>query len=669
MIVIQLSGGLGNQMFQYALYKKLKTLGRDVYIDDATAYPRDGSWNTAGVSSRSPMLDLFGIRYDRAGADMVRGLTDAGMDLPSRIRRKLKGRKSLERKDEDLVFDPYFLTAETGYFTGCFQSMRYFEGIEEQLINEFGGERLEKYRDRMTKEAGADRVPAAIHLRFGDYLNDPGQYGNICTDEYYRAAVGRIWNEVIEKEKKKPLFFVFSNDHQMAGEWIERNFGKTGASSAYSSADFRTEGGGDEEHPLDDLLAMAGCRHHIIANSSYSWWASFLGRQEGQIVAAPSLWLHKSDGSGIRRTDIFRDEMIRISPSGTVLGAAGAREYAPLVSVVIPAHNVEKFIERSVASLLSQTYRNTEIIVVDDGSADGTGERADRLAEKDGRVRVIHQDNAGVSAARNRGIDEAKGEFIGFMDSDDAADPDMIARMLDACLYADVPLSIIPYRTAALADVEKEKLPETAGEQAVQDRSGDLSDARILSREQALRAYAVEDENISICNSVWNKLFRRELIGDIRFEKHRESEDILFTTKTLLKADRAAYIARPMYIYTADRSGSIMNAHIGRRRIDDEIPFWEEQMELYRQNGLDDIEEEAFYGFCRRMLFYDLDFRRNSGMEEYADALEKEVRSLSEKIRTVYRRPFVKTGDRVRMAVFLRSPWLYEKLDRFRSRI
>ena len=668
MIVIQLSGGLGNQMFQYALYKKLKTLGRDVYIDDATAYPADGSWNTAGVSKRSPMLDLFGIRYERAGADMIRDLTDSHMDPPSRIRRKLKGRHSLERKDEDLVFDPWFLTADTGYFTGCFQSGRYFEGIEDQLKSEFGRERLEYFAGRMAEKAGADRVPAAVHLRFGDYLNDPGQYGNICTDDYYRAAVGRIWKEVTEKENRRPLFFVFSNDHKLAAEWIERNFGNTGPYGC-TAADFRTEGAGDEEHPLDDLLAMAACRHHITANSSYSWWASFLGQSKGQIVTAPSVWLHKEDGSGIRRTDIFRDEMIRISPSGKVLGAAGAREYAPLVSVIIPAHNVEKYIARSVSSLLSQTYTNIEVIVVDDGSSDSTGHTADLLAGRDNRVKVVHQENAGVSAARNRGIDEAKGEYIGFMDSDDAADPDMIGRMLDACLYADVPVSIIPYRIAALADVEKEGPAVIDGKKAVQDHNGDLSGARILSREQALRAYAAEDESISICNSVWNKLFKRELTEGIRFEKHRESEDILFTTKALLKADRAAYIDRPMYIYTADRSGSIMNAHTGRRRIDDEIPFWKEQMELYRQNGLEEIEEEAFYGFCRRMLFYDLDFRRNTGMEEYAKALEKEVRSLSDRIRTVYSRPFVKTGDRARMAVFLFSPRLYERLDRIRSRI
>ena len=646
MIIIQLSGGLGNQMFQYALYRRLEALGRDVRIDDRTAYPADGSWNIDTVSVRRPMLDRFGITYNRADEESIRVLTDADLSLPSRIRRKVRGRHSLERHDEDLIFDPAFLQAEEGYFTGCFQSPQYFAGIEDELRAAFAGSRLEPYRQELAAAAGPGRVPAAVHLRFGDYLNAPELYGGLCTDAYYRAAAGLV-DEAVLTEGKKPCFFVFSNDHRMAAEWIERNFpGRTG--------DFVLCGGGDEGDPLPDLLKMAACRHHIIANSSFSWWASFLGKTEGQVVAAPSLWLKRADGSGLGRTDIYRDEMIRVTPSGIVLGSAAERMYEPLVSYIIPAYNVESYIARSVAALTAQTWRNLEVLVIDDGSADGTGRAAEEAAAADGRVRVIHQANSGVSAARNRGLDEAKGEYIGFMDSDDDADPDMTERMMDACLAADAPLAVIPYRLR--------------GEDAPAEKAGIQGRPRLLSQQASLTAYALEDEETSICNSVWNKLFRRDITEGLRFEKGRESEDILYTTRALLKTDRIAYIPRPMYIYTADRSSSIMNAHIGRRRIDDEIPFWKEQMQLFAERGLAEVEETAFYGFCRRMLFYDLDFRRTAGMEEFAAALEAEMASMRERIREVYGRPFVKRSDRFRMALFLRSPALYEKADRLRAR-
>lgn len=101
-----------------------------------------------------------------------------------------------------------------------------------------------------------------------------------------------------------------------------------------------------------------------------------------------------------------------------------------LVSVIVPAYNVEKYIEKCLSSISGQTYRNLEILVVDDGAKDRSGELADRAAERDARIRVIHQTNAGVSAARNRGIDEARGEYIVFVDGDDYLAPDYVEYML-----------------------------------------------------------------------------------------------------------------------------------------------------------------------------------------------------------------------------------------------
>ena len=102
----------------------------------------------------------------------------------------------------------------------------------------------------------------------------------------------------------------------------------------------------------------------------------------------------------------------------------------PKVTVIVPVYNVEQYLRRCIDSILAQTFGDLELILVDDGSADSSGVICDAYAEKDSRVKVIHQKNSGVSAARNTGLDAAEGEYIAFVDSDDHVDPDYLAALL-----------------------------------------------------------------------------------------------------------------------------------------------------------------------------------------------------------------------------------------------
>lgn len=110
------------------------------------------------------------------------------------------------------------------------------------------------------------------------------------------------------------------------------------------------------------------------------------------------------------------------------------RDYLPLISVVVPIYNIEDCLEKCVYSIIQQTYRHLEILLVDDGSTDGTGALCDRLASEDERIRVFHKPNGGSSSARNLGIKEAKGDYIGFVDSDDFIEPDMYRQMVEYLL-------------------------------------------------------------------------------------------------------------------------------------------------------------------------------------------------------------------------------------------
>lgn len=112
------------------------------------------------------------------------------------------------------------------------------------------------------------------------------------------------------------------------------------------------------------------------------------------------------------------------------------------ISVIVAAYNIEKYLARCLDSICSQTYHNLEIFVVDDGSTDKTPQICDEYAAKDERIRVIHQNNMGLSGARNSALKEATGEYIGYVDGDDYIEPDMYENMLDACLQNDAQLAI-----------------------------------------------------------------------------------------------------------------------------------------------------------------------------------------------------------------------------------
>ena len=116
------------------------------------------------------------------------------------------------------------------------------------------------------------------------------------------------------------------------------------------------------------------------------------------------------------------------------------------ISIIVPAYNIETYLARTLDSILAQTYPNIEVIVVNDGSKDGTGAVLDRFATQDPRIRAIHKENGGVTSARLRGLAEATGEWIGFVDGDDLIEPDMYARLLENALKYDADISHCGYR-------------------------------------------------------------------------------------------------------------------------------------------------------------------------------------------------------------------------------
>ena len=296
MIIIRMTGGLGNQMFQYALYLKLRAMGKEVKMDDFTEYE--------GREARPLSLWAFGIEYDRASREELCRMTDGFLDPVSRIRRKLFGRKSLEYMEKDCNFDPEILNRDPAYLTGYFQSEKYFADIEEEVRQAFRfSERIWEgipsqllERIRSYEQQIKTTMAVSVHIRRGDYLQNEEAYGGICTEWYYKTAI-----EYVKKRQQDASFFVFTNDPDYAGEWILKNFGQ-------EKERFVLIEGTQEENGYLDLYLMSLCRHHILANSSFSWWGAYLNPSREKMVIVPHKWFGNQECR-----DIYMENMIRIA--------------------------------------------------------------------------------------------------------------------------------------------------------------------------------------------------------------------------------------------------------------------------------------------------------------------------------------------------------------------
>ena len=201
------------------------------------------------------------------------------------------------------------------------------------------------------------------------------------------------------------------------------------------------------------------------------------------------------------------------------------------LSIIVPIYNVEKYLKRCIDSILSQTYIDFEAILIDDGSSDQSGRIIDEYAKTDERIVAIHQKNKGVSAARNAGLQVAKGEYIGFVDPDDWIEPDMYSVLLDMMDSEHCDIASCSWMANDENGVET---PYSSG----------LSSA-LMSREEYMKH--LFDMPPTVAGSVWSKVIRRDIIRSDFLEKYVICEDNHFVAQCCVNIKRAVYINKPLY--------------------------------------------------------------------------------------------------------------------------
>lgn len=223
------------------------------------------------------------------------------------------------------------------------------------------------------------------------------------------------------------------------------------------------------------------------------------------------------------------------------------------VSVIVPVYNVEKYLEQCIESIIQQTYRSLEIIIVNDGSTDGSSEIARRYVGQDDRIILLEKKNGGLSDARNYGLDRAAGDYVMFIDSDDFIEADMVEYLLKAIQKEDADIAVCGYR---MVDDEGGKLP---------DREVFPKEKTVCSRDY----WKVYHEEAYIYGVVaWNKLYHKTVFDRIRFPVGKIHEDEFILHKLLHNADRIVCCPEKKYDYR-QRKGSIMN--VGRKGRDQDF--------------------------------------------------------------------------------------------------
>jgi hypothetical protein len=279
MVIVRLNGGLGNQLFQYAAGRMLADFHRTELKLDLRAF--------APGAARTYRLGHFRIRERFAGGEEIDALCGpprksmGGVAFRLFQRMKPCHRRSVFQERNFGRYDPDILrTPKDVYLRGYWQCETYFLPVADAIRQEIAAKEPRDARNRELEDEIARTASVSVHVRRGDYASDPAacEVHGLCDGDYYERCL-----RFLEKREKDLRYFVFSDEP----EWVRRNM-DLGRPTVVVD-----HNGGDRDY--EDLLLMSRCRHHIIANSSFSWWGAWMGGAREKIVLAPRRWFRAAD--------------------------------------------------------------------------------------------------------------------------------------------------------------------------------------------------------------------------------------------------------------------------------------------------------------------------------------------------------------------------------------
>lgn len=214
-----------------------------------------------------------------------------------------------------------------------------------------------------------------------------------------------------------------------------------------------------------------------------------------------------------------------------------------VVSIIVPVYNLEKYLSKCLDSILAQTYKNLEVLLIDDGSTDGSARICDDYQNRDARMIAIHKENGGAADARNLALDKCTGDYVTFIDGDDYVAEDFVERLVQIMAEKDADIAICGWN-----NVEGDK---------VEPFCANNGEIKVYNTEQALEVLLYQEEFDS---AMWPKLYKRELFDGIRFPKGNLYEDIAIIYKVFMRAAKVGYVNYAGYFYLLRESGTTLKS-------------------------------------------------------------------------------------------------------------
>ena len=309
---------------------------------------------------------------------------------------------------------------------------------------------------------------------------------------------------------------------------------------------------------------------------------------------------------------------------------------SPTVSIIVPVYNVKDYLSRCMDSLISQTLQDLEIIVIDDGSTDGSSSILDSYSIKDDRVKVIHIENGGVARARNIGLDNAKGEFIGFVDSDDFVESQMFEILLKVALETE-------------SDFVQCKF-DIVGDNSTVYSSFNNKETTVIDNQKKIVELFFDD---IIDASVWNKLYNRSALSQMRFPiDWAFAEDFSLNVQVALKCRRIALINDVLYHYYS-RGNSVSHEEISDRHLKGFSMYDFAKKQLKDEDGIRIVSEKEI---SESLKFLDSSIGHKDVSEQSIDDLVRRIRAGRRWIKS---NRYMTRSRRFRARIVCLSPKLY----------
>ena len=260
-----------------------------------------------------------------------------------------------------------------------------------------------------------------------------------------------------------------------------------------------------------------------------------------------------------------------------------------LISVIVPVYNIQDYLERCVRSIMNQTYKNLEILLVDDGSTDGSGDLCERLAKEDERIRVFHKENGGSSSARNLGIREAKGEYLGFIDSDDYIEPDMYELLASTIVKYDAPM----------AQVSRDEVDEEGNR--MPDVCIPPKEEWLITPQEMMNELLMHRGDASFCT----RLTKKTLFDGLAFPEGKLNEDFYLLTHILHKIEKLVVLPKQCYhvFYRIGSNSRKKDKNDFSRVFSDNVENADMVMELVKEH-YPELVSVAFRFGCFQRLDY-----------------------------------------------------------------